>query len=569
MPTEYCAQRWSALRRRTKLLRLRFTIQMRILLRAWFIIGIATFVVSSPRISQAAPLVGGIAAEAAFAAGKYSEALPYFQGVLQNKLSSDKELAVANCRVGIINSIQGNNVTARKHLEVSLEAKILSGKPHSICSYALLQVYAIVGAYPEAQKFVRVMGDLNLPFAYKARAAALASEVGRKLNNNAFLAEHLARLLQIMDENKMLEVEVKVIGKTFARQSVLEQLGLARAAAKNASENVDDGLSSPFVLSGKKAMNGDGNLQPIAGSNAAEGSFKPSRTVPLPDDLTFLRSMREGNYEEVSSAARNKFAEVTGESALSKYALSSRLLNLQERYSRLTKMGPKRLRVGVVVTSGSSYARYKHKILRSLSAFASSQAAKGVNISFVVRAVANEMGNIEDTVLSLLLEEGVHAVIGTLTGNQALAALSVCEQFSVPLFSIGPVANAPELRAKNHVRMGVLAASQANTHVEHLKGLNLQTTAVMAPNDTYGVEMAAAFKDAAAEQELKVVSVTFFDINKQNFQDPVQVVLGPQGHLVYRDEYELLAKELREKAEKEKGGVACHFRQDNSSVGGQ
>ena len=85
-----------------------------------------------------------------------------------------------------------------------------------------------------------------------------------------------------------------------------------------------------------------------------------------------------------------------------------------------------------------------------------------------------------------------------------------------------------------------------------MKGLNLQTTAVMAPNDTYGVEMAAAFKDAAAEQELKVVSVTFFDINKQNFQDPVQVVLGPQGHLVYRDEYELLAKELREKAEKEK-----------------
>jgi len=101
--------------------------------------------------------------------------------------------------------------------------------------------------------------------------------------------------------------------------------------------------------------------------------------------------------------------------------------------------------------------------------------------------------------------------------------------------------------------MGVLARSQAEAHVRHLQDdVRFETAGVLAPNDSYGYEMAGAFVHVAKRRQFALDRVTYFDVTKDVFQDPVLAALGPQDAESRRDEFKVLEKELKKKAAGEK-----------------
>ena len=471
-------------------------------------------------------------ADSFFTKGQYAEALPLYLQILKNVQSSPKEQSIANCRTGIIHSIQGKNSEARGYIERSIAITTLPRKLESVCLYALLQVYVIENENQEAQKLIMRMGELDLPESYVARSLALSLEVGDRLKDFELMKRSADKLVAYMDALKIVEVETKVIGKKFTKASIQETVQKAQT------------LDKPKAVSAQSSSNSSNRSQNLSPQQAKELSSSLSKAlldVSLGKGAAALQALK----------AERK-TEQTGE-ALSKSGLSMSVAKVANRLQRLSEDPSKVMRVGVVVPSGVSFSRFKHKVLRSISAFAASSAVKGVDYSFFVKPVSTDPGSIEENVLSLLLDDHVHALIGPLTSSQAMAALPLCELLAVPLFSFGPVTWGPDLRSLSLVRMGILAKSQARAHLNHLsKDPKFKKFSVLAPNDPYGMEMAQAFNDVVGELSLSLHRVTYFDMNKEVFNEPVSLALGPQGRETREAEFLELEKELRAKATAEK-----------------
>jgi ABC-type branched-subunit amino acid transport system substrate-binding protein len=473
-------------------------------------------------------------ADALFTQGKYDEALVTYLQVLNTPQSSPKEQAIANCRAGIVHSIHSKNSLARSYIEKSIAITTLPRKVESVCLYALLQVYVIESENGLAQNLILRMGELELPDSYIARSLALGIEVGERLQNRDLLKRNADRLIAFMELKKIPVVEVKVLGKQFTKESILQILSKVQSKNVTAAVSAD---KSP--------------LAPAAGQLQNQGSAQVNTNA-----LGFVKAFHElaegKGFAQISQFKGQVQNPQTAE-MLSQSGLSLGVAKIAERLEHLSKDAPKVMRVGVVVPSGVSFSRFKHKMLRAISAFAASSATKGVEYSFIVKAVSSDPGSVEENVLSLLLDEHVHAILGPLTSSQAMAALPLCETLAVPLFSYGPVTWSSELSSAALIRMGVLAKSQAKAHLESLrKSPHIKRFSVLAPNDPYGIEMAQGFADVVNEKGFSMHRVTYFDMDKEVFSDPVSMVLGPQGREARGPEFAEAEKELRAKAAAEK-----------------
>ena len=116
-------------------------------------------------------------AEQNFTKGKYDEATKGFQGILSNPFATPRDIALSQCRLGIIASIKNDNKTARKNLEDAIRGNALAKNVSTLCQYALLQMLVIDNDDKAARDLITRMGDPAFSPLYIARIWALAAEV--------------------------------------------------------------------------------------------------------------------------------------------------------------------------------------------------------------------------------------------------------------------------------------------------------------------------------------------------------------------------------------------------------
>lgn len=533
-------------------------------------------------------------AEEHFGKGRYEQATEKFNEIIKNPFASPRDLALSRCRVGIIDSIKGGFAESRKNLEQAMNSGALAKNHQSLCFYALLQIYVLQNNNTEAKELVLKVGEPSFTPVYLARIWALAAEVGRRLQDGRFEVVHLQKLLSVMEKSKIAAVDLKILGdRKIMAAEVRSRLGLdskdpspsahasSPALAQSSVQNQNQSGSSPRgsaqgYRSSPQATHpspnaaGAGSLH--AGNSHNSSKVMANATTPSSPGATVAMPSSSGAHQPIGVGVAGELAQkltagdLNGALALLQNVRAS--VGVQQpsipglgipfdkvlaRVQTLIEDKPRSMRVGLLVPVGAPYTRFQHRILKSVAAFANSSAVQDVHFSFHVRSMLGDAGSAEESALQLLLDDKVHVIIGPISSPQTLGALGAAHLFGVPVFALGPVTFAPELASPLLVRMGMLAKSQSLALVEHLQSdLHMKNAAILAPNDAYGAEMASAFSQVAQEKKFPIEQVRFYDVNQQVFQDTVQAVLGPQDNESRRDEFKVLATELRKKAEAEK-----------------
>lgn len=481
-------------------------------------------------------------AEQSFVKANYEAAEKGFQGILNNPFATPRDIALSQCRLGIIFSIRNKNEDAKKYLRDAVTSNALAKSVVGLCQYALLQLYVMNQQNAEARDLIKKMDDLNFSAVYVARVEAISAEVGRRLSDNRFEALHLQRLLSVMEKNKLPVVEIKILGnKRISQEEVKRRIGAEPDSTVTAQLDVAKSAPRESAVMPKPVI------------------AEPARGIPqqmsAPSTLAekIVADLQLGkNTEALGALAQLSQQNVAG-GAFRARGLAIPLAQLEGRLKRLSIDKARDMRVGVILPLGRAYLRFNHKILQAVSAFANSNAASGVNFSFVVKGVKPETGAADEAAYQLILEEHVHAIVGPISSSQVLGASSLAHVFSVPLFALGPVVDAPEMASNALVRMGILARSQAAAVVANLaEDPSAQSTAVLAPSDPYGFEMASAFSTAAEGKNLKVTGRVFYDPSTSVFKPTVEELIGPSNTEDRKEEFEQLAADLRKKAELEK-----------------
>ncbi len=481
--------------------------------------------------AQSSPLD---AAEELFSKGQNDLALKKFEEVAKNPFGTSRDLSFARCRIGVIESINGDFETSRKNLENSLSSGALIKKHVSLCFYALLQIYVIQEANIEARTLLKKYPDPIFTPIYLARIWALGAEVGRRLQDSRTEVVYLQKLLALLEGQKLREVDLKILGdRKVTLAEVKSRLGVEN---KSISEE-------PVKHSEKKQPQTTASPAAVASNHISSSVFSSASNS---DDWDAIKALSSGD----SKTAAPLFAKIK---SLNSFGISIPIEKINARLQSLNSDKPRMMRVGILLPWGPQFTKYKHRILRAVSAFSGSPAAQDVSFSYFIRGIGSDVGAAEQGALSLILEEKVHIILGPISGHQTMGALNSAQLFGVPLFALGPVSFSPEIFTKNIVRMGVLAKSQAHLLVPHLQNdLGFKNVAILAANDAYGAEMAGAFNAVCQESNFAVEQMRYYDVNQQVFQDTVQSVLGAQDFESRKDEFDASAKILRKKAESEK-----------------
>lgn len=488
-------------------------------------------------------------AEEAFSKSSFDSALEKYNVILQNPFAPSRDLALSRCRVGVIQSIRNDFKASRKNLELAVSANAIPKNIGSLCHYALLQIYVLDSSNAEARELIKKMGEPTFSVIYVARTWALASEIGKRLQDNRFEVIYLQKLLNVMEKSKIQFVDLRI----------LENRKITMAEVRNRL-----GLDTPEPLASS-------NLQgrKTAGNQTVQGEV--IQNPPAPATQTVLQSAPSagGAVDSRGSELVSKMSlgDPLGALALLKSlpsaAAQKELLlsvgigiapeRILTRLEALAKDNPRQMRIGIILPAGSPLTRFKNRILKSVSAFANSSAVQEVTYSFYVRGIQADTGAAEEAALNLLLNEHVHAIVGPISAPQVLGVTEAAALFGVPAFALGPVAHAAEFDSSILTRMGVLAKSQALAHINHVKNeLKFKTAAVFAPDDAYGFEMARAFFEAGKEKNLEITKTTFFNVNTDVFQESVVDALGPQDAESRREEFRRVSQELKKKAQAEK-----------------
>jgi hypothetical protein len=508
------------------------------------------------------------AAEDYFVKGRYDLSLEKYGEITKNPFAAPADLAVAQCRIGVIHSIQNDLSKSRRMLEDSLRGQALPNKHAAICHYALLQVYVLGKNDIEARDLVRRMGEIQLAVVYQARAYALAAEVGARLGDARFEVVQLQKLLAVMERGKLVEVELKTLAnKKITIQEVRARLGLEKSAAQKNSKpaeslpaniskknhensvaaSVQEPVKSPEPVPTPVLTTQPESLAP----SASQAPLLAAQSSPLQRLLSFLSDGHVGD----ARALGEQLGEQTLQEALASAGLGVSAGQVMSRLSRTAADDPRTMRVGVILPVSSFFTRFNSRILRSLSAFQASSAAKGVDYSFVVKGVATDTGAADAAAMELVFDDHVHAIVGPLSNSQTAGVLGIAQIFRVPVFALGPVVGAPEFSLDVLTRMGILARSQARALVKHAQNdLKVQNAAILAPSDSYGYEMSQAFLAEAKEYLLPIQNLRYYSAAADVYKTDVVELIGPQDNesAERKKEYEELLKSAKEKALQEK-----------------
>lgn len=171
-------------------------------------------------------------------------------------------------------------------------------------------------------------------------------------------------------------------------------------------------------------------------------------------------------------------------------------------------------------------------------------------------AVVDSEGNPDTArrgVERLVLEDNVIAIIGSLLSKTAPAVSAKASEYGVPVIGLsqragitesGPTVFRNALTAEMQVRQIVRSA---------MEDMDMKKFAILAPNDSYGVEYANLFWDEVLARGGTIVAAQIYDPKKTDFRAECQRLVNTWYVEGRNDEYKLILKESAQASGGKKG----------------
>lgn len=371
-------------------------------------------------------------AEGFFYEKQYDKAVDLYNNIIHNEYSSKKEIAFSKCRLSLLNNNQNEISLSEKYLEEALSENILPLPMTSICSYALLQVYVILKKYPKAIVLSKELGTPNLQPIYLARFYALSAEAARYSFHKEFERSQLIHLNEIMKKENFQSVEINKYTNRSITFSDIE----TRLSILNFENNMDSGLQNDFI------------------------------------ENVFLLKIREGDYQLALEILEKNLLKNQESIVLDSGFLISNS-RLRSRLVRLTHDDPQEMRVGVLLANRPDRQKYNQNVLRSISAFLSSTAARGVHYFIQIEESNSDEGSLSQAALKLIFDKHVHSMIVAEGFYDHGDLIALANLFSVPVLfpdqTSENISNQKELKSMNSLKMISEKGSFKNTFEEILR----------------------------------------------------------------------------------------------------
>lgn len=355
-------------------------------------------------------------AESFFYEKQYDKALNLYNSIIKNEYSSKKEVAFSKCRISLLNNNQNELSLSQKYLEESLNENILPLPMYSICSYALLQVYVLLKNYQKAVELSKELGSPNLQPIYLARFYAISAEAARYSLNKGFERTELTYLLKIMRKNNIQYVEINKYTNNKISISDIE----SRISVLNFENNMDSEFPNNYI------------------------------------ENVFLLKMKEGNYQ-FSLDILEKNLLKNQESILLDSGFLISNSQLRSRLVHLTHDDPQEMRVGVLLANREDRQKYNQNVLRSISAFLSSTAARGVHYVINIEESNKDEGSLSQSALKLIFDKHVHSIIVTEGFSNQNDLIFLANLFAIPVLlpnqTSENVSNQKELKSMNSLKI--------------------------------------------------------------------------------------------------------------------
>ncbi|APJ04882.1 hypothetical protein AXG55_13660 [Silvanigrella aquatica] len=332
-------------------------------------------------------------AEGFFYEKQYDKAISLYKNVIENEYSSKKEISFSKCRLALLNNNLNEINLSQHYLEDSLAENVLPSSVHSICTYGLLQIYAITKNYGKAVSLSKSLTSPHLQPVYLARFYALSAEAARYSFNKEFERSEITNLLSIMKKENMQEVEInKYANKNITISDIEERLSIL-----NFESNVNSGFPENYV------------------------------------ENVFLLKMKEGDNQQALDILEKNLLK-NEDSIILNSGLFIVNSQLRSRLIKLNHDDPKEMRVGLILANKPDRQKYNQNVLRSISAFLSSPAAQGVSYFIDIMEANTNEGSLSQAAEKLIFEKHVHTIL-VMEGFKYQNDLTyLAKIFSIPVF---------------------------------------------------------------------------------------------------------------------------------------
>ncbi|KAB8031081.1 hypothetical protein [Fluviispira multicolorata] len=331
-------------------------------------------------------------AESFFYNKEYENSSELYNNILKNEYSSKKDVAVAKCRIALININEKDFMQSQIYLEEALSENILSLPMTSICSYGLLQIYIKFQKYALAVSLVKVLEFPNLQPTYLAKYYALAAEAARFSLNKEFEKLQLKKLKDLMKKQNYQYIS---LNKEETKKISLFDIE-SRLSVLNFDENISSEFSNDYVAN------------------------------------VFISKMKEGDHSTALEILEKKSSQ-NAESITFDSGINIKNSLLRSRLVQLLHDNPQEMRIGVILANGEKKQQYNQNFLRGISSFLSSTATNGVNYKIYIEETKNDGGHLSSKAFDHIFKNYVHALIigDGFYNNEDLKKLS--RLFSIPI----------------------------------------------------------------------------------------------------------------------------------------
>lgn len=205
--------------------------------------------------------------------------------------------------------------------------------------------------------------------------------------------------------------------------------------------------------------------------------------------------------------------------------------------------------IGVVLPLSGRFSQQGLRTLRGL------QMGLGPDISVAIMDSDSNPDQARKAVESLVREDQVIAIVGSLTSRTATSVASKASEMDVPSIALSQKSGLTEIGPL--VFRNAMTSEMQVSHLVHHAMVNLgqRNFAILYPNDAYGVEFANLFWDEVLARGGQVVAAQIYKPGETDFRIPVRKLVQSFDLDFRREEYRLRLKAWKETNKKPKAEI--------------
>ncbi|MEI7973115.1 MAG: penicillin-binding protein activator [Bdellovibrio sp.] len=206
----------------------------------------------------------------------------------------------------------------------------------------------------------------------------------------------------------------------------------------------------------------------------------------------------------------------------------------------------RRKTIGVVLPLSGRFSQQGLRTLRGL------QMGLGPEISIAIMDSDSNPDQARKAVESLVREDQVIAIVGSLTSRTATSVASKASELDVPSIALSQKSGLTEIGPL--VFRNAMTSEMQVSHLVHHAMINLgqRNFAILYPNEAYGVEFANLFWDEVLARGGQIVAAQIYKPGETDFRVPVRKLVQSFDIDFRKEEYRLRLKAWKETSKKPK-----------------